>query len=181
MKKMEKKRILSTSLLVIILGISMTIGLAKATSWSEVARWSDSGFPDPKQFTTEHFNCSHVEWRIRWSYIAVGSPFESVLVIKIYEEGESEYIGLIYKEGYISKSGVKSIHNNSGTFYLGITFANMDECTIIVEQDTDSVPEFTSTALIITLITVSALTVALSKKFKLLKGGKADAGKSHKA
>jgi len=40
----------------------------------------------------------------------------------------------------------------------------VDECTIIVEQDVDSIPEFTPTASIIGLITVSALAVVLSKK-----------------
>lgn len=148
-----------------MLAMSMAISSAKATTWVEVARWSEEAFPEPKEFTTGNLVCNHVEWRIRWIYTAVGSyPYESLLLIEIYEQGNPESIGLIYKSGYISRSGIKNIHNNSGTFYLDITLVNIEECTIIVEQDVDSIPEFTPATLIIGLIMVSTLAVALSKK-----------------
>lgn len=128
---MEKKRILNTSLLVIILGISMITGLAKATSWVEVVRWSGSAFPELAQFE-EQFECSHEEWRVRWIYDAVGSPFESLLII---QSGGDLFV---YSDGYFSKSGVRNVHNNRGNFSFSITCANIYEYTIIVEQDVDS-------------------------------------------
>jgi len=60
-------------------------------------------------------------------------------------------------------SGVSYIHNQKGTFYMEI-ITNAENYTIIIEQDTDSIPEFTPFALIVALITVSVLAVALSKK-----------------
>lgn len=157
-----KKKITSLALLTSVIVLFMAISSVRATTWVEVVRWSGSAFPDPEQFTTEPFNCPHVDWRIRWSYTAVGSPFESLLMIEIFEGGES--IGLIYKSGYFSRSGDKYIYNNSGTFYLEILLLNMDDYTIIVEQDIDSIPEFTPVALIIVFITVSTLAVVLSKR-----------------
>lgn len=49
---------------------------------------------------------------------------------------------------------------------MEITCLNMYEYAIIVEQDVDSIPEFTPATLIIVLIAVSVFAVALSKKFK---------------
>ena len=161
-----KKKILGLALLTIMLAMPMMISLVEATDWVEVARWSGYAFPDPEHFETEQFECSHVEWRIKWSYVAEGSPFESIFVIKIYKEGVSDYINLILKTGYINKSGIKNIHDNNGTFYLDITAANIDEYTIIIEQDVDSIPEFTPATVAIVLIAVSILAVVLSKKFK---------------
>jgi hypothetical protein len=60
-------------------------------------------------------------------------------------------------------SGVSYIQDQEGTFYMEI-ITNAENYTIIIEQDTDSIPEFTSFALIVALITVSVLAVALSKK-----------------
>jgi len=44
--------------------------------------------------------------------------------------------------------------------------SNAENYTIIVEEDTDSIPEFTRATLASVLIIVSILAVALSKKFK---------------
>lgn len=152
-----KKNMLSLALLTTILAMSMTISSVKATTWVEVDRRSGSPFPNLAEFSMQ-FECSHVEWRIKWSYDAVGSPFESLLVIQ--KSGDL----IVYSEGYFSKSGVRNIHNEAGNFSLDITCLNMYEYTIIVEQDVDSIPEFTPVALIVGLITVSALVVVLSKK-----------------
>jgi len=135
----------------------LAMSSVEATSWVEVDRRSGSAFPDLAEFSLQ-FECSHVEWRIKWSYDAVGSPFESVLLIQ--KGGDL----IVYSEGYVSKSGVRNIHNEAGNFSLDITCLNMYEYTIIIEQDVDSIPEFTSAALIVGLITVSALALALSKK-----------------
>ena len=156
---MEKK-IASLALLTIMLVMPMTISLAKAVTWVEVTRQSGSAFPDPAEFSMQ-FECNHIEWKIKWSYDAVGSPWESLLLIQ--KNGDL----IVYSDGYISKSGVRYIHNEAGNFSLGITCLNIYEYTIIIEQDIDSIPEFTPVALIIALIAVSIFVVALSKKFKI--------------
>jgi hypothetical protein len=152
-----KKKVLGLTLLTIMLAMPMMISSVGATEWVEVARQSGSAFPDPKEFSMQ-FECSHVEWRIRWSYDAVGSPFESVLLIQ--KSGDLT----VYSESYLSKSGVRNIHNEAGNFSLEITCINMYEYTIIIEEDVDSIPEFTTATLAIVLVAVSVLAVALSKK-----------------
>ena len=154
---MEKKKIFTLAVLTIIIAMFMTASSVKAVDWVEVDRRSGSAFPDPAEFSMQ-FECSHVEWRIRWSYDTVGSPFESVLLIQ--KRGDL----IVYSESYLSKSGVRNIHNEAGNFSLDITCLNMYEYTIIVEQDVDSIPEFTSATLIMAFITVSILAVVLSKK-----------------
>ena len=78
------------------------------------------------------FEISHVDWRVRWSYVAVGYPFESLLLIQ--KNGEL----FIYSSSYISTSGVRNVYNEAGDFSLAVLCANVYEYTIIVEQDVDS-------------------------------------------
>ena len=148
---------------IIILGVccvvaSGIIQSVNATNWVEVTRWSGSAFPDPQQFETEQFECNHVEWRIRWSYDAVGTPFESVLIIQ--KGGDL----IVYSEGYFSKSGVRSIHNEKGNFSLSIMCGNMYEYTIIVEQDVDSIPEFSSLIILPLFIFATLLAVIVYRR-----------------
>jgi len=61
-------------------------------------------------------------------------------------------------------SGVSYVQDQEGTFYMEI-ITDAESYTIIVEQDADSIPEFTPLALVVVLIAVSLLVVVLSKKF----------------
>jgi len=127
------RRLSKIVLLILVFSVNTSlIFLAHADTWEEVDRWSGEAFPDVDELSTEPFFCSAPEWRIRWSYIATGSPFESILLIKVYEQGNPEEIDLVFKMSYYSQNGVNSIHNNDGTFYLNITAANIEEYLIIV-------------------------------------------------
>lgn len=159
-KRLDKNKILSLALLTVMLVMFLFVSSAKAVTWVEVARQSGSAFPDLEQFSMQ-FECSHVEWRIRWSYDAVGDPpFESLLIIK--KDGDL----IVYSNGYFDDAGVRNIHNEAGNFTLEITCVNMYEYTIIIEQDIDSIPEFTPTTIIIALVTVLIFAVGLSKKLR---------------
>jgi len=61
-------------------------------------------------------------------------------------------------------TGTSYIQNQEGTFYMEI-ITDAESYTIIVEQDADSIPEFTPLALVVVLIAASLLVVVLSKKF----------------
>jgi len=76
--------------------------------------------------------------------------------------------GFNYNVKYLTgeTSGISYIHDQEGTFYMDISAANIENYTIIVEEDVDSIPEFTPVTLAIVLIAVSILAVVLSKKFK---------------
>ena len=135
-----KLKLICTSITFLFLLTIVNIVSASPDNWVEVNRWSGEAFPEPNHLTTGNFVCDHVEWRIRWIYTATGSPFESFLVIQVYEQGNPESIDLIYKSSYFSQSGTNNIRNNSGTFYMNGTIANIEEYTIIVEQNVDSIP-----------------------------------------
>ena len=62
-------------------------------------------------------------------------------------------------------NGVSNIYGRSGTFYLEI-ITNQKAYTIIVEQNINSIPELTSFALTIALITGSISAIMLSKRAK---------------
>jgi len=154
-------------ILVCSINVLTILGTVSASpeNWSEVVRFH--AYEDAS-FTTDNFTCHHVDWRIRWSYVADGYPFESLLAVEIFEAGESERLDLILKMGYYDDYGVKFIHNNNGTFYFKMTIANVDEYLVIVEQDLDSVPEFSS-QMVLPLFMIATLLAALVYRRRRLK------------
>ena len=104
---------------------------ARAVIWGEVATRTGSPFPDVEEFTMD-FEISHSDWRIRYSYDAVGSDFESIFIIKL--DGEL----FIYSSGFFDESDLRNVYNDSGNFRLDVTCANVYEYTIIIEQNVDS-------------------------------------------
>jgi len=156
---MEKKKTFTLAVLTIIIAMSMATSSVKAVDWVEVVRFTGGG-------TTDYFTCDHVEWRITWEYTPDKNyPSLAVFNVVTYREGaDVMFIDYIFKTGDSDTSGVSYIHNKDGTFYMKINVANAESYTIIVEQDLNSIPEFTPVALIIGLMTVSASAVVLSKK-----------------
>jgi parallel beta-helix repeat protein len=133
---MKEKVVLQIMLILLLFGMltwAFNIQPVGATAfWREVTRWSGSAFPNSAEFNME-FEISHVDWRVRWSYSVVGSfEFESLLLIN--KNGEL----FIYESSYLDRSGVRNVHNETGTFTLSTICLNMYEYTIIVEQDVDS-------------------------------------------
>ena len=132
-----KEKVVSQIMLILLLFGMLTwafnIQPVGATAfWREVTRWSGSAFPNPAEFNME-FEISHVDWRVRWSYSAVGSfEFESLLIIQ--KNGEL----FVYDSSYVDWSGVRNVYNETGTFNLSTLCLNMYEYTIIVEQDVKS-------------------------------------------
>jgi hypothetical protein len=150
-----KKKVLGLTFLTIMLAMPMITSSVEATNWVEVTRFTGSG-------TTDYFTCEHVEWRIRWEY----TPSKlAAFTVFVYEQGEDVwYIDSVFKTGDEETSGVSHIHNQKGTFYMDIDAANIENFTVIIEQDVDSIPEFTPATIAIVLVAVSVLAVALSKK-----------------
>jgi len=133
---------------------------ATPENWSEVVRFTGSG-------TTAYFTCSHVEWRIRWSYVPDPSyPQYAVFSVLTYPQGEDTlFIDYIMKTGDSETSGISYIHNQQGTFYCKISEANTQSFVVIIEQDVDSIPEFQS-FLILPLFMIATLLTALVCKRK---------------
>jgi hypothetical protein len=131
-------------------------------NWVEVTRFTKKSVPstwwgDPSG-NTDYFNCDYVEWRIRWEYTPHPAvPQYASLYFEVYEkkedviwrgslraEGKSVLIDVIRKYGMSETSGASYIHNQTGRFYMFISGSNIEDFTIIVEKDTDSIPEFPS-------------------------------------
>jgi hypothetical protein len=66
------------------------------------------------------------------------------------------------KTGDLETSGVSYIRDQKGTFYMDIDATNIENFTIIVEQDLDSIPEFPSW-IILPLFLIATLSVIIIK------------------
>lgn len=110
-----------------------------ASSWVEVTQFTGSGY-----YTTNYFTCSHAEWRINWSYTPTSiNPQLAGFSIYVYPRNEtSYYIATVSQDGNTTTSGTTYIHNAQGEFYLDFLAANLQSYTVVVEQDIESVPEF---------------------------------------
>ncbi len=159
-----KLKLICISIIFLFFLSIINVAVASPDNWVEVGRWSGEAFPKLAEFQTAPFTCNHVDWRIFWIYTATGSPFESILVIDAYEQGNPERIDLIYKSSYFSQSGTNNIRNNSGTFYLNATIANIEEYYIIVEQNVDSIPEFSPIFILPLFAVVTMFAIGIIKR-----------------
>jgi hypothetical protein len=154
-------------------------------NWVEVTSFTKESVPstwwgDPSG-NTDYFNCTRVEWRIRWEYTPHPAvPQYASFYVEVYEkkedviwrgelihEGESVLVDVFEEFGMSETSGVSYIHNQTGRFYLSIRASNIEDFTIIVEQDIESIPEFPSWApLLIALVAVVAMTFVYRHKLR---------------
>jgi hypothetical protein len=147
-------------------------------NWVEVTRFNKESVPstwwgDPSG-NTDYFMVDHVEWRVRWEYTPHPAvPQYAALYVEVYEkkedviwrdviiqEGESVLIDVIREYGTSETSGVSYIYNQTGRFYMFISGSNIEDFTVILEQDTDSIPEFPSWTPILIML-VAVVTVAI--------------------
>lgn len=138
----------------------MCANCAVAASWIEVARLTGSA-----DYTTDYFTCEHAEWRISWSYTPISAATEYAAFSCYVYSRNGSFIALISQDGGITTSGITYIHNRQGEFYLRFLVANLTGYAAIIEQDTESVPEFPSTVLLLLLFaTGTATATALLRK-----------------
>jgi hypothetical protein len=132
--------------MLLIILLSSSIVLTSAASWSEVVQYTGSAGQD-----TPYFSCGHVEWRIRWSW-QLGSQGSTGGIVAYVYDNQSDLVTTIAPWIDGARSGVTYIHNHEGTFYLSISTTNVASYTFTIEQDTDSVPEFSPVVLLLLAI-----------------------------
>jgi len=143
-----------------------TLGVACASSenWVEVIRFTGS-----ESTQTEPFTIEHVEWRIRWNYshqFMMHNPVAHAFVINVLEHSPEKHIISIGEWNPASENGTW-VHNENGAFYLEIWSISIDEYSIIIEQNIDSVPEFPSWApLVAGFFAFAVLSVVCRRQFK---------------
>lgn len=159
-----KKKMLCLALVTTILAMPMAISsvhLVVAENWQQFLYWHGYKLPNTGNFI---FEPEHEWWQIRWHYVPSNNEsYYLGFTIYIYKEAVDMYF---YYEAFGTEGDTEGTYRfvELGRYMVVWHLANIAYLEIWGEQDLDSIPEFTSVALIIGLITVSALAVLLSKK-----------------
>ncbi|MCW4044629.1 MAG: hypothetical protein NWE94_03825 [Candidatus Bathyarchaeota archaeon] len=140
----------------------MPIHLVKADNWVEVAR-----FEGTSGVSEKHFTCDYFEWRIRWAFDPGHYHFfpqYHTFSVATYREGEdTNPVNSIFEMANGSRSGTSYIHDSHGQYYMAIRALDLDSYTIIIEQNTDAIPEFPSWVILPLLLAATAAAVTLRK------------------
>ena len=160
----DKGQLLLIVLFCLSLSVS-TLGVACASSdnWVEVIRFTGN-----ESTKTEPFTIEHVEWRIRWNYshqFMMHNPVAHAFVINVLEHSPKKHIISIGEWNPTSENGTW-VHNENGAFSLEIWSISIDEYSIIIEQNIDSVPEFPSWApLVAGFFVITILSIFYRRQF----------------
>lgn len=132
---------------------------ASSGNWVEVATFTGSvGIG-----STSHFTVDHVDWRIRLEIDPSNSSESSSFAVYVFQDSEpwSEKISQLTTN---ETTGILNIHNHSGSFYLVVQTMNVDSYTMIVEQNTETIPEFPSGLILPLIVTVVLMAVVYRKR-----------------
>ena len=144
----------------LLLLLSSNVALVRSDSWSEITRIIVDWGTAPniiKSYQTGNFTCSHAEWRIVWNCTPLSiNPEDAAFNILIYRTNETNYITSMNQQGNTTTNGTMYIHNHQGEFYLKFLVINLRDSTAVIEQDIESIPEFSP------MFPLSLLTVGIS-------------------
>ena len=130
-------------------------------NWVEVERFSGGSWWGG----TRLFRIDNFEWRIRWNYepsIDFGSDNAVVFDIQVLD-AKSKRVELVRSDG--KTNGTVHLHQ-SGQFYLYIIGFNTNNYTIIIEQNIDSVPEFSSWIILPLILIITLFSVVVKRNMK---------------
>jgi hypothetical protein len=132
------------------------IAFASSGNWVEVTTFPNavgSGM-------SSHFTIDHVDWRIKWEFNPRNGSEGLSFTVRVIRDGGSEIRWLTTHE----TTGILNIYNASGTFFLVVQTVNADSGTLIIEQNTDSIPEFPSWTILPLLLAATVLTILYKKR-----------------
>jgi len=153
----------------ILLSSLSSVVFASSTNWVEVVRFIGLG---TNAYSTNEFTCNHAEWRIIWEYIP-NSQDSNLTLFAVFaypiQQGfrGPTYLDSIIRNGAEDTKGISFIHEYQGTFTLNINTIETESYSIIIEQNIDSIPEFSSW-IILSLSVISTL-VVLGFRNKIIK------------
>ena len=147
-----------------------------SANWAEVISFSGDAYEQPHELET--FTCDYVEWRIRWEYEPNTEPgysgvpqYKNGMPLSISNENTNltPYWYFFYDTGVEpQKNGTTYFHDRAGNFQMKID-DDVQDFTIIVEQDLNSIPEFPSWLIVPLFLIVTLSGVILRKKIKKTK------------
>jgi hypothetical protein len=133
----------------------------QAANWQNVTTFSGSS-----QGNTDYFTCTHVEWRIVWSFVPDPNyPEFATLQVATVDIGGT-VVGAVFRSSGGTTSGIAVLYNQEGTFCLDIETSSIQSYVVTVQEDTASpIPEYPT---FITLIGILVLigTIIIKTKHK---------------
>ena len=158
--------VLFSFFLLSILLVPLVFGSSEE-NWVEVLNINRTG---GASFNSGRFTIDYPEWRIRWEFDPGHWHFADLhfLNITVYEEEElgTFYITNIYGSGN-QNNGIYNVPNNIGKFYMKINTGIVENFTIIVEQNIESIPEFPSMTILISgLFVITLISIIYRQKRK---------------
>ena len=136
-----------------------SLALAETANWSEVATFTGLGSTEIQNTTS--FTISHPEWQIQWEFApALNLSAFAVFIVYAYPQGETQnYAASISSVGGSPTSGTVYVQNRTGIFYMTVQAGTPGilNYTLIVEQDLNSVPEFTPSTILPLALTAALL------------------------
>jgi hypothetical protein len=145
----------------LLLGSVPRIVFASSDNWVEVVTFHNIvGF-----WATSRFNVFHDDWRIKWEiYPSNGSESPS-LTVHVYHDMGHQGTEIISSLTTHETTGILNIYNASGKFFLAFWATNTNSSSIlIIEQNTDSIPEFPAWTILPAFLIVTLSVVVVRKK-----------------
>ena len=161
MIKLEKKK---SFMIVLLFSLFLLVSIsgavfAQENNWVEVADFSQN-----RAFfgNTNTFSIEHSEWRINWEYEkTLGDLTAFMLEVRVAET--NQLIDNWNNSGKIDiTKGVLNISGYEGEFYIWI--GTNGNHTVIVEQNLDAIPEFSSLLIVSVFLVVPLVVIVLKKK-----------------
>ena len=141
----KRQTVMIAVLFSLFLLVSMSsVVFAQEKNWVEVADFSQNR---PFFGNTNCFTIEHSEWRIRWEYEkTLGNLTAFMFEVRVAET--NQLIGNWNNSGKIDiTQGVFNVTGYEGEFYLWI--GTNGNYTVIVEQNLDALPEFSSLTILV--------------------------------
>ena len=146
-----------------------------SANWAEVMSFSGDTYEQLDEIET--FTCDYAEWRIKWDYEPNTDPgysgvpqYKNGMPLSICNENTNltPYWYFFYDTGVEpQKNGTTYFHDRAGTFQMKID-DNIEEFTIIVEQDLNSIPEFPSWTILPLVLSLTLFSVVAKRKLSAL-------------
>jgi hypothetical protein len=156
----EKKTVVSLLIIGLLLLTFIPGVFASSKNWVEVDRFSGGSWIGGTRF----FLIDHVEWRIRWSWkksfgLSLNEPIFFRFNVLDFRDEHVELVDADHK----TNGTVYLFQKRQCFYYLYIIGINLENYTIIIEQNIDSIPEFPSW-LILPIFLVTTLSVIAVRK-----------------
>jgi hypothetical protein len=114
----------------------------RAENWVQVKAFQEQG----NDYVTNPFACNYSEWRIRYSdYAPALEPFPldyfylNITIYQISDDSSNSTVGTISVLPTQGQYYYHIVHNQTGNFFLDFHAGILDNYTVIVEQNIDSV------------------------------------------